>query len=238
MVAKRLSPKFGMIYRMRHVRVATVLIASLVMRAALAAPFAVQVGEARIGLDAPPGFADTAFTGSPRLQELAESLTSPSNRILLFAISDGDLRKFTLGDPPELRRYMLATTPKELERSRVTREAFSEFAAAAARELGERAPAGKSFSEYFDAQPPGKPSVLGELRRDAEVVSTLVGARVQPQGRSQRPHYVLSTSTLILVRNKALSLAVYSAYDNPADLDWIRAITARWIDELQRLNSR
>jgi hypothetical protein len=70
---------------------------------ALAAPFAVQVGEARLGLDAPPGFADTQFTGSPRLQELGESLTSASNRVLLFALSDADLRRFTLGDQLELR---------------------------------------------------------------------------------------------------------------------------------------
>jgi hypothetical protein len=42
----------------------------------------------------------------------------------------------------------------------------------------------------------------------------------------------------MLLRGKALSLAVYGAYDSPADLDWIRAITARWIDDLQRLNAR
>jgi hypothetical protein len=196
------------------------------------------VGEARIGLDAPPGFADTAFTGSPRLQELAEALTSPSNRILLFAISDGDLRKFTLGDPPELRRYMVAVTPKALERERLNPLRFDQFAGAALGELGERPPAGKSFTEYFDQQPPGKPSLLAELRRDAEVVSVLVGARVAPQARARRQQYLLSTTTLMLLRGKALSFAVYGAYESPADLDWIRAITARWIDDLQRLNPR
>src|SRR5512145_2057 len=92
---------------------------------AVSAPFAVQVGESRIGLDAPPGFADTAFTGSPRLQELAESLTSASNRILLFAISDLDLRRFMVGDPPEFRRYMLAVTPKGMEREHVTQGSFN-----------------------------------------------------------------------------------------------------------------
>jgi hypothetical protein len=223
---------------MPHVRVATALIALLFASCALAAPFAVQLGEVRIGLDAPPGFADTGFTGSPRLQELAESLTSPSNRILLFAITDGDLRKFTLGDPPEFRRYMLAVTPKELERERLDSGRFGEFTDAALRELGERAPAGKSFTEYFDAQPPGKPGVLGDLRRNAEVVSVLVGARIPPQSRSQKPQYVLSTVTLMRVRGKALSLAVHGAYDSPADLDWIRAVTTRWIDDLQRLNAR
>jgi len=209
---------------------------SLFAVCALAAPFAVQIGEARVGLDTPPGFSDTTFTGSPRLQELAEALTSPSNRILLFAISDGDLRKLTQGDPPDLRRYMIAVTPRELERDRVAPQRFSELAGAAQRDLGERVPAGKSFAEYFDKQPVGKSSVVRELRRDAEVLSLLLGSRVQPLPRSPGQQYALSTSSLVLVRGKTLSLSVYSAYDSAADLDWIRAITARWIDELQRLN--
>jgi hypothetical protein len=222
---------------MPHVRVATAFIAWLFLSGALAAPFAVPVGEARIGLDAPPGFADTTFTGSPRLQELAEALTSPSNRILLFAISDGDLRKFTLGDPPEFRRYMIAVTPRELERERVSPQRFSELADVALREMGERVPAGTKLSEYFDKQPPGKSSVLGELRRDAEVLSVLAGMRIQTQSRAPQ-QYALSTNSLVLVRGKTLGLSVYSAYESPADVEWIRGITARWIDTLQRLNAR
>ena len=121
---------------MPHVRVAIALIASLFLGGALAAPFAVKVGAARLGLDAPPGFADTTFTGSPRLQEFAEALTSPSNRILLFAVSDGDLRKFTQGDPPDFRRYMIAVTPRDLEQERLDEQRFAEVAEAAIRELG------------------------------------------------------------------------------------------------------
>lgn len=186
---------------------------------ARAAPFLVQLGEARIGLDAPPGFADTSFTGSPRLQELAESFTSPSNRILLFAISDGDLRKFTVGDPPEFRRFMLAVTPKALEHARLDRAGFGAFVASALRELGGVKP-------------------LGELRRDAEVVSLLFGAQLPPLTRSAKPKHLLSTTTLMLVRGKALNLSVYGEYEAPADDEWIRATTERWIEELQRLNSR
>ena len=228
---------------MPHVRAAIALIASLFVGGALAAPFAVQVGEARLGLDAPPGFSDTTFTGSPRLQELAEAITSPSSRILLFALSDGDFRKFTQGDPPDFRRYMTAVTPRELEHERLGPQRFGEFADAAQRELGERIPAGKTLSEYFDQQPLGKLTVVGELRRDPEVRSLLLGARVPANMRMQPPgapkqQYALSTISLLLVRGKALSLTVYSTYDSQADLDWIRAITTRWIDDLQRLNTR
>jgi len=228
--------------RVRLAAASVVLIGSLFAVCALAAPFAVQIGEARVGLDTPPGFSDATFTGSPRLQELAEALTSPSNRILLFALSDGDLRKFTQGDPPDFRRYMIAVTPMGLERERIGTQRFAELADAAQRDLGERVPAGRNFTEYFDKQPLGKSSVVGELRRDAEVLSLLLGSRVPPNtrmlppGAQKQQQYSLSTSSLVLVRGKTLSLSVYSAYDSAADLDWIRAITARWIDDLQRLN--
>jgi hypothetical protein len=223
---------------MTRVRLATALVALLCAPCVLAAPFAVQVGEARIGLDAPPGFADTGFTGSPRLQELAETLTSPSNRILLFAISDGDLRKFTLGDPPEFRRYMIVVTPKEAQRDRLDAQRFAELAESAVRELGERAPAGKSFTEYFEKRPVGAPAVLADLRREAELVSVLVGVRLQEKARPGTPQYMLSTMTLMLVRGKMLNLAVHTGYEAPADSEWIRAITTRWTEDLQRLNPR
>ena len=203
-----------------------------------AAPFAVQVGETRIGLDAPPGFADTGFTGSPRLQELAESLTSASNRILLFAISDADLRRFTLGDTPEFRRYMIAVTPKGLERERVSPAAFGAFVRDSLAALGS-APAAGDLQKYLDAQPPGKTSLLAELRREPDVVSVLQGTRAPAQRRSsEAPQYALSTTTLMLLRGKALNLSVYTLYENASDLEWVRATTARWIDDIARLNYR
>ena len=203
-----------------------------------AAPFAVPVGDARLAFDAPPGFADTGFTGSPRLQELAESLTSASNRILMFALTDADLRRFTLGDPLEAKRYMIVVSPRGLERERITAGAFAKFVNDSLRDLGSLPPAGTSdYRKYLDAQQ-GKPALLAELRRDPEVVSVLQGARLLSEGRTDAPKYMLTTTTLLLMRGKAINLGVFGAYDSPEDLDWIRVITVRWIDELQRLNSR
>ena len=217
--------------------VLAILLAASVLPCA-AAPFATQLGEARIALDAPAGFTDTGFTGSPRLMELAEALTPASNRILLFAISDADLRRFTAGDPIELRRYMIAATPKVLERERVSPGMFREFVAESLRPLGE--PAGQAdYPAFLDAQPRGKDSLLAELRKDAEVVSMLQGTRLPAARRGEeRPQYMLWSNTLMLVRGKALSFSVYTAYDSPADLEWIRAVTARWTEDLRRLNSR
>jgi len=49
---------------------------------------------------------------------------------------------------------------------------------------------------------------------------------------------VLSSTTLMLLRGKALSLSVFTQYEDPSDLEWIRVTTGRWIEELKRLNSR
>jgi len=216
------------------------LLACLLLSAssALAAPFAVQVGDARLALDAPPGFADVQATGSPRLLELAESLTSASNRILLFALEDADVRRFSPGDSPELRRYVIAVTPKSLESARVQLSAFQGLVADALREVGPPVPASTDLRRYLDAQPRGQPALVAELRKDQDVVAVLQGARLPDAPRSRDPRYLLSTMTLMLVRGKALSLAIYSSYTAEADLEWIRGTTLRWIEELQRLNLR
>jgi hypothetical protein len=216
-------------------------LAALLLAAApaWAAPFAVPVGEARIGLEAPAGFADTGFTGSPRLQEIAESLTSASNRILLFAISDGDLRMFMQGDRPALRRFMIAVTPRALEDQSVTTLQFDAFVRDAMHELGGSPPSQGDVLKYLDAQPLGKTALLGELRRDTTVVSLLQGTRVpNPEGRGRPPQYLLSTTTLLNLRGKALSVSVYSSYNTADDLAWIRLVTARWVKDLERLNAR
>jgi hypothetical protein len=210
----------------------------VVPAAVLAAPFGVQVGEARLALDTPPGFSDVQGTGSPRLLELAEALTPASNRILLFALEDADVRRFTVGDSPELRRYVIGVTPKGLEHERASAAAFQSYVSESLRELGAPAPAGE-IRRTLDAQPPGRVSLLAELRRDPQAVSVLQGTRIPAPGRGNAPpRYLLSTTTLMLLRGKALSFAAYTQYDSDADLEWIRMSTARWIEDLQRLNNR
>src|SRR5258708_17364047 len=101
------------------------MVGCLSVSGVLSAPFALQLGDTRVALDAPPGFADVQGTGSPRLLELAEALTSASNRILLFALEDADVRRFNVGHSPDLRRYVIVVTPKGLEPRRVPPAPFA-----------------------------------------------------------------------------------------------------------------
>jgi hypothetical protein len=112
---------------------------------------------------------------------------------------------------------MIAVTPRDLERERLDEQRFAELAETTVRELGERAPTGKSFAEFFEKRPVGAPAVLSDLRREADLRSVLVAVRVQAQARSGTPQYMLSTATLMRVRGKMLSISVHTAYEGPAD---------------------
>jgi len=205
---------------------------------ALAAPFAVQVGETKLALDTPSGFADVQATGSPRLLELGEQLTSATNKILLFALEDADVRRFTVGDSPELRRYAIIVTPRDLQTARVTMAGFRNLVTDAMRDLGSPPDPKLALRAYLDAEP-RRPKLISELRKEQDVVSIMQGARLPDPPRSKsEPRYLLNSMTFMLVRGKALNLALYTLQNGPEDEEWLRAATLRWIEELQQLNLR
>lgn len=213
---------------------------SLLPQPAAAAPFTVRLGIERIVLDAPPGFTDTTDLGSPRLQDLAATLTSASNRILMFALSDGDVRRFTQGERFDARRYMIAVTPRGMEHFRVSPEQFAVLVAESLQDLG--TPVDRpDLIRFLATQPVGKAYLLAELKKEPAVVSVMQATRLPDLPgatfwESAKPQYLCFTTTLFLVRGKALQIQVYSLYDSPADADWLKTITRRWQDELLRLN--
>lgn len=228
---------------MTLVRIPAAALAALIAAASLeaaAAPFSVRLGTEKIVLDTPAGFSDTGDLASPRLNDLAASLTSPSNRILIFALSDADFRRFTQGDFLDLRRYLIAVTPKGLENVRVGQEQFSALVSDALRDLGKPA-AANDYVKYLDSQPIGKANLLAELKREPAAFSVLQGTRLPPlPGESRwsapKPQYLYFTTTLFLIRGKALRIDAYIVSDGGPDVEWLKSTTERWIQELQRLN--
>jgi len=230
---------------MAVVRIPAILFAALLAAippTGAAAPFTVRLGLEKIVVDAPPGFIDTTELASPRLRDLGESLISASNRILLFALTDADLRRFTNGDPLDAKqRYLLVATPRALERERVTKEHFAGMVAISMREFGK--PPQGDLLQYLAKQPAGRLNILAELKKDAAVFSVLQGTKLlaPPAGflsAEKPPQYVLSTTTLLLVGGKALQLSAFTSLDSPQDLDWLTSTTERWISEMRRLNDR
>jgi len=157
---------------------------------------------------------------------------------LLFALEDSDVRRFNVGDSPELRRYAIIFTPREYQSARMTMAAFHELVADATRDLGSPPDPKLDLRKYLDAEPRG-PKLVSELRKDQDVMSIMQGARLPDPPRSREPpRYLLSSKTLMLIRGKALTLALYTSQSGSEDVDWLRAATLRWIEELQQFNLR
>lgn len=209
--------------------------------AAGAAPFGVLLGPERIVLDTPSGFADTAAFGSPRLTELAEDLAEGGSRVLVFALADADARRFAAGDALELRRYLLAVTPRAKERDRMSVAQFGELVAEIERNFDPSFTSPADYRINLQGRPAGQSHLLAKLRRDPQQISLLYGTMVpQPPPSFWRedkpPVFKLSTTSLVLIGGRAVYVSAFSAYDSPADVFWIRGIAESWVEELRRLN--
>lgn len=215
---------------------ATLLLSS----AAGAAPFSVQLGSDRVTLDTPPGFSETAAYGSPRLTEIAENLAEASSRVLAFALSDADARRFSVGDSLQLRNYLLAVTPRSKERERMDAAQYATLVEESGRNLGIPPQGVTDFKKYLEGRPPGQPHLLADFRRDAQVITLLYGTMIpQPQAwwaADKPPLFKISTLTLMNIGGHAVYLYAFSGYDTPGDVNWIKAISETWTEQLQRLN--
>ena len=228
---------------MSAVRILSALLLTLAVALDCAAdPFAVRVGEDRIVLDVPGGFSDTMNLGSPRLLDFAASVNAPSNRLLLFGLTDADMRRFTLGDKIEVNRFVLVATPRALEQQRMSPQQFADYAKDSVDALGQPVKPAK-LAEYLESQPIGKRILLAELRRDPAAVSVVQAVRLPsiPGYRfyeSDKPQYLVYTSTLLHVRGKVLQVSLFSLTETATDVEWLGGATRLWADELQRLNAR
>jgi hypothetical protein len=215
-------------------------VALAVCTAVQAAPFAVQLGLDRLVVDTPPGFTDSGNFGSPRLTEIAENLADASSRVLAFALADADARRFAVGDSLDLRRYLLAVTPRATERDRMTPVQFATLVQTAGQGLGP-APDAKLIADirkYLKERTPRQAHLLADLRRDPQVLSVMQGTMVPQPGRwiDDPPVFKVSSMTLVMVGGKAVYLSAFSVYDGPADIEWVRTVAERWVEDLQRLN--
>jgi hypothetical protein len=222
---------------MPPVRALVAVLATVSLQCA-AAPFALPVGDVRLGFDLPPGFADALPSGSPRVQDLAESLTSATNRILVFALSDGDMRRFNAGDAPELKQYLLVVTPRSYEQERMSVPAFERYVRDGFRTMGK--PVEGDFTKLLEARPPGESATIAELLSEPDATGVMRAVRLPPPegllSFMKPSQYVLSSSSVVLLRGKPIHLTLTTGYESKADVETLRTVTLRWIEQLRRLN--
>ena len=77
---------------------------------------------------------------------------------------------------------------------------------------------------------------------NAEFVKALKDPKVAEQmlssqgGWNEKRQFRVSAMTIALVGGRALYLSAFSAYDSPADIAWLKTVSERWLEDLQRLN--
>ena len=135
---------------------------------------------------------------------------------------------------------MIAVTPKGLEHTRVGSAQFAGLVSDALRDLGKPA-AATDYVKFLESQPVGKANLLSELKNESTVFSILQATRLPPMPAESfwsgtKVQYLFFTTTLLLVRGKALRLDVYALSERATEVDWLKATTERWAQELQRLN--
>lgn len=150
------------------------------------------------------------------------------------------MRRFNSGDAPELKQYLLVVTPKSLEFERMSAATFDRYVAEGRKGMG--TPIEGDLTKILEARPPRELVLAAELPREPDAMAVIRAQRVPPAEAggmfsSPKPsQYVLSSTAVVLLRGKPLTLTVTTGYERKADLDWLRETTQRWIEELRRLN--
>jgi len=185
--------------------------------------------------DAPASFADTGFTGSRacRARRIAHLGVEPHPCCLQFPTPT------CAASRSRRSRVQALHDRRDPEgagaRARQPRALGVLFAIRWRRSR----PARRGGGAKYLVQPPGKTSLLAELRRSPTWSRCCRAPRAPAQRRSSEAPSTLSTATLMLLRGKALNLSVYTLYESAADLDWVARDPPRaWIDEIARPNNR
>jgi hypothetical protein len=160
--------------------------------------------------------------------------------VLLFGLPDADYRRFTLGDPADFKRYLVAATARNAEEESLGMEQFGRLSTEWRGGFGEPARS-PDLLKFLDGQPIGQVHMLRELRKEPTSTAVLLAMRLPPlPGKrffdAPTPQYQIFTESLLLVRGKVLRLTVFALYENAGDGEWLRSTTERWIDDLRRLN--
>ncbi len=93
--------------------------------------------------------------------------------------------------------------------------------------------------KHLDAQPQGRATLLGELRRAPDAVSVLQGTRLPTEAPTPSRTTCSSTTTLLLLRGKALSVSAFTVLrEDGGRRTGCAPRPTRWVDDLLRLNAR
>lgn len=213
----------------------------------------VNIGEKTIHLPAPEGFFEVSHL-SEAIRKFTETLTPPENRLLAVFVSGksfGQIMKddstwiknnATLGD-----RYMLVQVFREDENKIISNLEFAQFKDSLKQKqlpfekIKDRVgaiikKATDEISHEHDIVLDfkyDKPVPLGVFMDKPDVVAFAVLMKTQKLlNRTSTVSFQVGGTSILKTKDKILFIYVYSNFDTVEDLDWVQAVSSRWVEQI------
>jgi hypothetical protein len=210
----------------------------------------IDAGNAELSIPAPDGYTGAAHIEV--LRSIFASLTPESNVSLQIYIADEDIDILFANGEPELSRYMNLQAPRRFRKDAVSpdeyktiakyfRESHREVFASVENQIDDVLEnASGELSREFDSSielEGGKPYSLGIAYEipSSIGVTTLTRYNVAVEG-SNESFVMVGGTNIIHVQDTLLYAYVFSTYNSQADIDWNRAISRKWAEDIVRMN--
>lgn len=207
----------------------------------------VVIGGVEMSIKSPEGFVEISDI-SPQTRNIMEKFVPPTNRLLGLFVTQDDLARIHNGSGPEMNRYMMLQTNRQLEAMRISDSDFGQLSNQVREqqftlmkkhrgEIDELVDhASKRFSDEYDTKfkvEVGEQLPLGVFNDQPAAIGIGFLGRYQIDVEGEMIDSVVASGvSYVLHENKLLYMYVYSSYRDTADIDWIKATTIDWVGSL------
>ncbi len=212
----------------------------------------VTIGEQEVFILPPVEFVDPAVA-APELVEIGKKMVAPTNRLLAIYIPTQELKNHLAGKEIDLNRYSMLQTSNAAQKLVMSQHFFdaikqtvkdqsssqtAEMVAKAQTHVNSAAASiGKIIDDKTFAIKINDFKSMGLFNETPTSISTVGSSNVFSRaGGEAESTPIVYASTVVLVKGKALFLYTYSGYRTSADLQWVKDVSTRWADEIQRSN--
>jgi hypothetical protein len=204
----------------------------------------VALGDATLHLVAPYGYSE--LKGSPQQRRALESLTPAAHRLLAVFVAAGDLDNLTQGHQITGERFMAVEVQRRNETSDVSIEAFARLRDQLGKQQntafteGQR-PAERLLNKAFEQKDftidISGTTPLGVFDETPHSISVASLARFQVTRASRASDNVMALSAnALLASNRIIVAYVETSYESPADVEWLKSTSKRWVRRLIEAN--
>jgi hypothetical protein len=213
----------------------------------------VTLGGVNIQVPAPNEFSEVTDI-SPQTRKRAERLTLPQNRLLAYFIPDADIQRFKKGQAATLvyTRYTMAQTLRGMESANMSSQDFRDMAQRVRQEQNQFPERDRERAQSFvdDVSKDlskergvaidlkvGQPRALGVFADGDNFIAYALLTKMKAAAGGETLEFILaSASGFVRVKNKLIFAWVYSKYDSQKDIDWVRAATKDWMQQILSAN--